>query len=440
MKTKRRSAAPNQLVTRYGTARFYQARRAKSLWQNPNVPELKPFWLVRFHVGGETWEESAGPLYPVADGLAAVKIWAETRMRTRLDALRAGRLEQMEAVVRPAQTITLAKLRKVYLNNVPPNKPDYKKNAARLLAILTEATGLKEEDIEMTDEMITRELLLGWVRLRQEHARKGWTVDGKAPDDAWEKLRTQLKEGKLPGVDKQTVMQCNTTIKTYLRCAKAVFANEREYLVGLPLPPLEALMKFSVDLAAPEGHREIPTEILTKLWADAPRLAREEPKVWAFNRIVSWTGARPITVRQLNGAALTVLEDGTGELALPSAKGGKAVRVAIDAMTVQALKAVRTDESLLGAKHKTEAEQIYRSHNDWLTKHGMDGTQKTYLLRHMRLQQYREVGGVELAAAGGGHTTTAMVERKYTQGAKIIPMVSPETGRKVKPSRAKRRV
>ncbi len=48
----------------------------------------------------------------------------------------------------------------------------------------------------------------------------------------------------------------------------------------------------------------------------------------------------------------------------------------------------------------------------------------------MRLQQYREHGGVELAAAGGGHRTTAMVERKYTEVAKVIPMVHPRTGRR----------
>ena len=44
--------------------------------------------------------ESAGPLYPVADGTAAVKVWAETIMRTRLEAMRAGKLDELEAVVR----------------------------------------------------------------------------------------------------------------------------------------------------------------------------------------------------------------------------------------------------------------------------------------------------------------------------------------------------
>ena len=57
-----------------------------------------------WHIGSktwtwETWEESAGPLYPVADGLAAVKVWAETIMRTRLEAMRAGKLDELEAVV-----------------------------------------------------------------------------------------------------------------------------------------------------------------------------------------------------------------------------------------------------------------------------------------------------------------------------------------------------
>lgn len=430
MKRSRRSAAPNQLVSRYGSARFYAPLRARSEWKDPKVPETKPNWMVRFHVGGETWEESAGPLYPVVDGLAAVRIWAETRMRTQLEAMRLGKLSAMDEVVRPREAVMLAELGRVYLGNVPPRKPDYRKNLQRLTAILTEASGLEAEALPVTDSMLSRGLLLGWVRMRQEHFRRGWTVDDAAPVDAWAILREELKAGRLPGIDKEAVMECNTTIKSYLRCAKAVFANNREYLVGLRLPELRDFLGFSVDLAAPEGHREIPVEVLEALRADAPRLAREEPRVWAFNRVTSWTGARPITVRALPGSALTVLGDGSGEIALPSTKGGKAVRVAVDAETVAALRAVLTPESLIGARSARDAELIYRAHNDWLTAHGLTGTQKTYQLRHMRLQEYRERGGLELAAAGGGHTTTAMVERKYTEGVKVIPLMEPMLGRR----------
>lgn len=425
MRTKRRAADPNQLISRYGTARFYAKPRAQSEWKNPRVPEWKPNWMVRFHVGGETWEESAGPLYPVADGLAAVKQWAETMMQTRLEAMRAGKLAELQAVVRAADDVMLSEVRRVYLQNVPPGKPDYRKNISRLCSILTEATGLDVERVPVRDALWSRELFLGWVRMRQEHFRRGWSMKNAAPLDAWTELREALKAGKLPGIDKDTPMECNTTIQTYFRCAKAVFANSREYLVGLKLPDLREFLAFSVDVEAPKGHRGLDEAVQTALAENVGRLAVEMPKVHAFYLVATWTGARPVTIKSLPGAALRLLPSGEGEIDLPAAKGGRGVCVRVDAEAARALEAVRTPLSLIGASSRTEADHIYRAHNEWLTSQGVSGTLKSYQLRHRRLQQYREHGGLELAAAGGGHTTTAMVERRYTQGAKTIPLVSP---------------
>ncbi len=424
MKIKRQRAAENQLICAYGKARFQQKMRARSAWKDPKVPEPFPNWFARFQCGGETWEQMMTG-YPCAAGLREVKQYAETLLRTRWMAIHQGRLAELEAIVKGADEVMLSELRRVYLQNVPPGKPDYRKNIGRLCSILTEATGLDEERLPVRDALWTRELLLGWVKMRQEHFRRGWTQRHAAPPDAWLQLREALKAGKLPGIDKDTVMECNTTIETYLRCAKAVFANQREYLVGLKLPDLREFLSFSVDLAAPQGHREIGENVLVALEADTGRLAREEPKVYAFYLLATWTGARPITIKSLPGDALRVLPGGSGEIVLPAAKGGRGVCVPVDAAAVDGLLAVRTAESLIGAGTKTEAALIHRAHNEWLTRHGVDGTLKTYQLRHRRLQQYREAGGLELAAAGGGHTTTAMVERRYTEGAKVIPLVNP---------------
>lgn len=433
-------------------ARFYAQRRARSEWKDVNKPEFKTNWWVRFRCGGQVWEESAGPCYPVADGLGAVKVWAETRMETKLEAARKGKLDEMWAVVKGPRSVMLDELGRVYLVNVPPGKSDYTKNWQRLKAIFTEVTGKPEGAIEVSDAVFTRANLLGWVRMRQEHWRRGWAKKGGTPADGWTRLRRDLAANKLPegttwprvaelenneellkvlakgvfpGVDKTTEMECNTTIKTYLRCAKAVFANAREYLVGLELPELSEFLEFSVDLCAPEGHREMDAATAAALQKDALRLQTEEPKVWAWEVIVSWTGARPVTIKGLRGDALAVMPDKSGVITLPAAKGGVAVRVPVDAAAVTALLAVRTEESLLGAKHKTEADDIWRAYNGWLTKHGVTGTLKSYLKRHGRLQQYRDELGVEGAAAGGGHRTTKMVERKYTQGAKVMPMMVP---------------
>lgn len=425
MKIKRRKAAENQLITDYGVARFYQQPIERCAWKDPAVPEYKRNWIVRFQVGGQTWKQSAGPLYPVKPDLREVKEWAATLLRTRWEAMRAGKLEELEAVVREVEAVMLSELRQVYLQHVPPGKPDYRKNIARLCAILTESTGLTEDAIPVTDSLWSRGLFLGWVRMRQEHFRRGWTVRGAAPQDAWERLRGELKAGRLPGIDKTSMMECNTTILTYLRCAKAVFANQGEYLQGLQLPDLKEFLGFRVDVEAPEGHREMQVDVRAALAAAVPVLAREQPKVHAFYVVATWTGARPITIKGLRGDALQVREDGTGVVELPAAKGGRKVCVPIDAGAVQALLEVRTERSLIGAQTVTEAERIYRAHNEWLSEHGVTGTLKSYQLRHQRLQQYRNEGGLELAAAGGGHTTTAMVERRYTENAKLIPLVPP---------------
>jgi hypothetical protein len=420
-----KSKATNLLVSRHGTARFYEKPKARSSWANPGVPEFQPNWLVRFHVGGQSWEVSAGPMYPVRDGLEAVKAWAETVMRTKLEAMRCGKVEQMEAVVRPARLVMLSELLRVYLGNVPPNKPDYGKNAARLRMICEELTGLSADEIAVTEKLLSAVQLRNWVRMRQEHFRRGWSVRGAAPEDAWSVLRAELKAGRLAGIDKTEVMECNTTVHSYLRCAKAVFANSGEYLPGLVLPVLREFMSFKVDVEAPEGHREIEPGVLASIIEDLARLRVESPRLWAFNQLVAWTASRPITVRRLDRSALTVNDDGSGLVTLPTTKRGDPVRWPVPEEVVAGILEVATDESLIGAN----GEMTYRAHNEWLTGLGLVGTKKSSIFRHIRLQQMREHGGVEMAAAAGGHKTTAMVERKYTKARAAMPFLDPLAAR-----------
>ena len=416
-----KSKATNLLVTRCGTARFYEKPKARSSWASADVPECQPNWLVRFHVGGSSWEVSAGPLYPVRAGLVPVKAWAETVMRTRWEAMSTGKLEQMEAVVRPARLVMLAELLRVYLQNTPPNKPDYSKNASRLRMICEEMTGLTADEIAVTDKLLSAVRLREWVRMRQEHFRRGWSVRGAAPDDAWSLLRAELKAGRLPGIDKTEVMECNTTIHSYLRCAKAVFANNNEYLPGVVLPVLREFMSFRVDVEAPEGHREIEPGVLAAIFEDLGRLRVESPKLWVYNQLLAWTGARPITVRRLNRAALMVNADGSGLVTVPVTKRGDPAQWPVSAEVVAGILAVATETSLIGAN----GEMTYRDYNDWLTTMGLEGTKKSSIFRHCRLQQMREHFGVEVAAAAGGHKTTAMVERKYTKAQTSMPMLDP---------------
>lgn len=427
-KTSTSTGKANQIVVPgCGQARFYQKPKAASAWKDPAVPEYFPNWLVRFRVLRKSWEQMAvaGEVcFPVAGGLEPVKRWAKQRILTEAHLLQTGQIAELEGLRAERRVVMLAEVLRVYLSNVPPNKPDYVKNAQRLKAVLTEATGLVPEKLPMDEGRVSRSLLLGWVRMRQEYFRRGWSVKGAAPVDAWDRLRADMKAGKLPGIDKETIMEGNTTVLSYLRCAKAVFANQREYLTGLILPELRELLTFTVDLAVPEGHREIPADVLSALLGDLGRLREEEPRLWAFVMVCAWTGARPVQVVRMRGDALTRV-NGEDVLVVPAAKRGVAVRVPINAGTAAGLREVMTAESLVGAATHTEALDLHRAVNEWMTRHGAEGTHKAYLLRHMRGQQLRDAGGLELSAAGMGHRGTAMAARKYTESRVVIPMLDP---------------
>lgn len=415
-----------------GWARFYKKPRAKSQWKSPEVPEYFPNWLVRFKVLRKSWEQMAvdGEVcFPWSAGLRDVMAWAKERIRAEAHLLQAGKISELQALREAPRVVSLEKLGEVYLANVPPvGRENYVKNLARLKKIGTEMTGLPEEDILMTDAVWSRERLLGWVRMRQEHARKGWTERGEEPEDAWVKLRAELKAGKLPGVDKSTVMECNTTVRTYLRCAKAVFANRREYLPGLVLPELADLLGFSVDLAVPEGHREIPVEAWARIWKDAPELREENAQAWALLQLLAWTGCRPVQALRMPGAALR--REGDGYLIeVPAAKRGLQSEWPVDPVVGAALQDLATGESMIGARTKTAGEHAYRRLNEWLRERGLTGTHGAYLLRHARGQQLRDEGGLELAAAGLGHKGTQMAARKYTAGKKRMPLLKVPDGR-----------
>ena len=428
MKSKTSTGKVNQIVVPgCGQARFYQKPKASSAWRDPAVPEYFPNWLVRFRVLRKSWEQMAvaGEVcFPVAGGVDAVKRWAKQRILTEAHLLQTGQIAELEGLRAERRVVMLAEVLRVYLSNVPPNKPDYVKNAQRLKAVLTEATGLVPEKLPMDEGRVSRALLLGWVRMRQEYFRRGWSVKGAAPLDAWDRLRADMKAGKLPGIDKETVMEGNTTVLSYLRCAKAVFANQREYLTGLILPELRELLTFTVDLAVPEGHREMPEELKASLLADLGRLREDDPRQWAFVMVCAWTGARPVQVTRMRGDALQQV-NGEDVLMVPAAKHGLASRVKINPGTAAGLREVMTAESLVGANSDADKLRLHRQVNKWMTGHGAVGTHKAYMLRHMRGQQMRDEGGLELSAAVLGHRGTAMAARKYTESRVVIPMLDP---------------
>lgn len=407
-----------------GSARYFRKVKKRAAWADPEVREYEPNWMVTFTVCGESWTETAKRC-PVAMGPKPVIAWAKEEIRTQAFLLQQGERDEAKARREKPRTVTLAALLAEYRRNVPPGKPDYAKNAQRLRAICQEITGLEAEEIAVTDELLSRRALFEWVRMRQEYARRGWTMRDAAPADAWEQLREDLKAGRLPGIDKTTVAEGNTTIQTYLRCAKAVFANHREYLGGLVLPELREFLQFSVDIRAPKGHREIPADVAARIWRDAETLKGENVRLWALLQVLAWTGARPAQVLGMTGTALELLPDGTGVVLVPVAKGGRPVRWPVAPEVAEVLGTIRMEQSLIGAASPTAGHKLHVKLNAWLRERGVEGTHAAYLLRHARGQQLREAFGVERAADGLGHTSTAMVQAVYTQAVAEMPMLDP---------------
>lgn len=417
MANKSTAKASNLLACKWGKARFYKHPKSRARWVNPDVPEYDPNWWVRFHCGGETWQQSAGALYPVADGLAAVKVWAETVMRGRLEAMRRGQLEDLEAVIRPPKALFLSELLAVFAANLPrDNRADYVAYGQCLERIWTEVTGKTADQIEVSGKTWTKERLNLWVRMRQEHFIRGWSVRGAEPADAW----AQLRAAKLPGIEHSKAMACNTTILSMLRKAKAVFARDGERLPGVALPVLREFLGYQPKIAAVKGHRAFPAAVMARIVRNLPRVRRAAPKVWAFVQLMAWAANRPVQVRRMTGADLV-----GNVLHVPAAKQGESSRVVIgDVEVIAVLRSLATDSSLLGARSEHEAEEIYRRMNRWLRRCGVEGTLVSYLFRHMRLQHARVIGGKAAVAELGGHTTEQMAGR-YTAPTNIIEMPSP---------------
>lgn len=415
----------NKLSLPEGRARFYQQVKARSKWRDPEVPEYYPNWLVRFRVLSKTWVQVAED-YPVAQGLGPVKEWARELIKTQAHLLQTGKTEALRAMREPVRSVSLADLRPVYLGNVPPGKPDYRKNFSRLASMLTEYHGRDEAEIVVDGRFLNRAMVLGWARMRQAHFLRGWSVAGAAPMNAWEVLRADLAAGKLPGLDKSTALPVNTTIATYLRCAKSVFANGREYLLPLVLPELSEFLGVVLKLPVPKGH-VMDDETAERVWAGLPALRESRPGVWAFFQVMAWTAARPVQVRGMTEKALVETVEGWA-LQVPAAKGGNPVLHLIAADVAQALRDISAPGSLIGAGSATAAAKIWRGCNEWLRSFGIEDKHASYLLRHRRGQQWRDLGGVDLARDGMGHTSSKMVLSTYTENRAAIPAVDPSPG------------
>lgn len=413
----------NKLVMAEGKARFYRKVYERSRWADPEVPEYASNWLVRFSVLGRSWMETAKG-YPVAMGLKPVRAWARERILTEAALIMAGRLDELRELRAPKRHVMLSELLVCYQGHVQ-GQHERQRDGHRLAAIFTEVTGLPAEQIPVTDELWCGETLDAWVRMRQEHYRRGWTATKRPPADAWAQLRAALAAGELPGIDTSTPMPCNTTIRNYLKSGRTVFAHGRRFVRGLDLPELRQFLEYRHGLTLPSGHRELDQATVDRIWADLPELRRQHERAWLLFQVLAYTGARPVTIKRMTAADVSYDEDGCARLALPPTKGGDYVHAVLPADVADLLRRHASPEGLIGGY----LDRVhYKTLNPWLRARGVADQHAVYLLRHRRLQHVRDAFGVEAAATAAGHRNEAMVRRTYTRNKSTAPMVDPHTG------------
>ena len=410
----------HHIETKIGRVRAYEKMKTRSRWKNPGVPEFERNWFLRFHCGGETWDEMAGPAYPVADGIKALKTYVETVMEVRLQAAREGKLERLREVVAPSRVIWLSEVLALHEQHAPKSEHS-RKSRQRLAAIWREVLGLEPSEVQVCPKLWSKDNLNAWVRMRQEMARR---------DDetlTWATLRADYKAGKLPAKDKETEMPCNTTITGYLRSAKSVFAASGEYLPGLVLPDLAAFHSFEAGVRITKGLGELPPEVLQKVIEGLPALKAKRLDAWTLFQVVAWTAARPVSLTRMNRSSITWLEDGTAKLAIPETKGGRLTVARVPKDVAEALHELADADGLFGRSAGAMERLNRRELNPWLRTMGVEGSQALYRFRAHQIQATRDALGLEAAKDRAAHTSEKTTEGFYAKRAPKVPMVDWQT-------------
>jgi hypothetical protein len=418
-----KSSTPQKhhIETKFGRVRAYEKMKARSRWKNPGVPEFERNWFLRFHCGGETWDEMAGPTYPVADGIKALKTYVETVMEVRLQAAREGKLDRLREVVAPARVLWLSEVLALHEKHSPRSE-HARKSRQRLAAIWREVLGLEPEEVHVCPKLWSKDNLNAWVRMRQEMGRRS-----EEEGLTWATLRSDYKAGKLPAKDKVTEMPCNTTIVGYLRSAKSVFAGAGEYLPGLVLPDLSAFLSFEAGISITKGLGELPPEVLQKVIEGLPGLKARRLDAWTLFQVVAWTAARPVSLTRMTRASITWLEDGTAKLAIPETKKGRLTMARVPKEVAAALHELADEEGLFGRSSGAMQRLNRKELNPWLREMGVEGSQALYRFRAHQIQATRDALGLAAAKDRAAHTSDKTTEGFYAKRAPEVPMVDWQT-------------
>jgi len=411
----------HHIETKFGRVRAYEKMKARSRWKNPGVPEFERNWFLRFHCGGETWDEMAGPAYPVADGIKALKTYVETVMEVRLQAAREGKLDRLREVVAPSRVVWLSEVIALHEQHAPKSEHS-RKSRQRLAAIWREVLGLEPEEVQVCAKVWSKANLDAWVRMRQEMGRRAGE-EGLT----WSTLRADYKAGRLPAKDKVNKMPFNTTIVGYISSAKSVFAEGGEYLPGLVVPELTEFRKYEAGIRITKGLGEMPPDVLEKVIEGLPDLKAKRLDAWTLLQVVAWTAARPASLKRMNRASITWLEDGTAKLAIPETKDGNATVARVPQDVAEALHQLANEDGLFGRSHGGVDRLRSRELNPWLRQMGLEGSQALYRFRGHQLQATTDALDLMAASYKGGHKDMKTTATYYAKRAPEVPMVDWQT-------------
>lgn len=456
------------MKTTIGSYSLHRQPRPKNRWSDPLRPEFDRNWAVHFYLLGQEKVRSA-KLYPVCDRCRAEPLgvnpvesrpkcechraarrWAQAFLETETALLQAGELQKLEQLRSPKKWTPLREVLATYKQRGPADRVQ---RLRFLRTIYEQATGRELEAADWPE--LTRDLVMDWAELRQEAGRRGWLGQGRGKDGrgtnmpvhGWQSLRALKAAGELPALDDTTTAPWNTTILGHLNSAKSIFGDKSrsKVLRGLEIPELKEFAGVTLELPCPKGHKAIPAEIVARIEAGLERLREENPRVWLFFMLCDETGMRPVSVRRLDAATLTILTQEQaaeerrrmakewrvpeeelcafgGLVRVPAAKHGNEVMTPVSAEVVAVAQAVMTAPSLIGARHVTEGRELHRALNTWLRGCGVTGTHAAYLLRHRKGQQMRRFGGKAAVGATLGHKGEAMADR-YSLENRVVPAV-----------------
>lgn len=467
---------------RAGNFWVMRQKRAAGRWADPKVPEFEPNWVIKTRLPGLPVKtesarvgicdlclavdpaENPARVRPNCRCLKPAVEFAKGRLQQLAGLWHAGRLEEMQATLRPQAVVSIGTLVDTYSANVPERfRPTAKNYIASLKVILTQFSGKTWEQCrQLAVTVLTKELVVDWMRLRQQYNLERDLPEGQRR--SWDALRGALalardnprSEMALPGLITDLPVPGNYTINSAYSEARSLVGRKARshYLPGLNLPEL-TFGEVSAIAAARRGGGDHSTAAVEGLLALGEKWKREDLEKWIAFRLMITCGLRSVEVRWARRHWLKKgkwLDDAGLEwegwaLVLknypedpPLNPGGKVEHLPgfwQKAKQSDKVRAFRLDSELLAIllpRHGllVAPELSYTSRNNLIQREMsqemrpmMSGKGTNHDLRKLSVSVVADRSGIDAAAAHGGHTRQ-VAETFYARSRQTLSVVTDE--------------